>query len=100
MVYKIKLSHRAIKDIDQTISYLLQEWTVKEAKNFLNNLEEFKNIISKNPLIFPFHNKEKFIYKAVLTKHNIVFYQINDLDSIIYIITIFNVFQDSEKLSL
>ena len=98
MVYNIKLSNRALYDIDQTITYLLQEWTINDAKHFLNKLEELKNIISKNPLIFPFHNKESFIHKAVLTKHNIVFYQINKIDKTVYIITIFNVFQDPEKL--
>ncbi len=100
MVYNIKLSNRALYDIDQTITYLLQEWTIKEAKDFLNKLEEFKNIISKNPLIFPFHNKESFIHKAVLTKHNIVFYQVDESNKIIHIVTIFNVFQDPEKLNL
>ena len=98
MVYKIKLSKRAIQDIDQTISYLLKEWSVNETKNFLDKLDELKNIISKNPLLFAYYNEEYFIHKAVLTKHNIVFYQINDLDKIVYIITIFNVFQNPEKL--
>ena len=100
MVYKIKLSHRALKDIDQTIVFLIKNWTVKDARNFLDKLEELKNIISKNPLLFGYFDKDNLIHKAVLTKHNIVFYQVNDSDKIVQIITIFNVYQNPEKLGL
>ena len=100
MVYKIVLSDRAVSDLDQTLFYLLHNWTVKDVRNFLNKLEELKNIIARNPLIFPFHNKDAFIRKAVLTKHNIVFYRIDKRNKVIHIITIFNVYQDPGKLNL
>jgi len=100
MNYKVKLTNRALKDIDQTISFLLHKWTSTEARNFLNKLDELKITIAENPLLFPFHNKDAFIHKAVLTKHNIVFYQVVERSKVIYIITIFNVYQDPEKLKL
>jgi len=45
MVYKIKLSNRALKDIDQTIIFLIKNWTVKDVRNFLDKLEELKNMV-------------------------------------------------------
>ena len=100
MVYKVVLSNRAISDLDQTLNYLLQNWTVKDARNFLNKLEELKDILTKNPLLFANYDMERSIHKAVLTKHNIVFYQVDELNKIVHIITIFNVYQDPEKLNL
>ncbi len=100
MDYKIVLSERAIKDLNKTIVFLLKRWTEKEASSFLDKLDEIKNAISKNPLLFPYHDEVNQIHKAVLTKHNIIFYKIDDTNKIIQIITIFNVYQDPEKLGL
>ncbi len=100
MDYKIVLSERAIKDLNKTIVFLLKRWTEKEASSFLVKLDEIKNEISKNPLLFPYHDEVNQIHKVVLTKHNIIFYKIDDTNKIIQIITIFNVYQDPEKLGL
>ncbi len=100
MDYKIKLTNRALKDIDQTISFLLHKWTATEARNFLNKLEDLKITIAENPLLFPFYDKDALIHKVVLTKHNIVFYQVVERNKVIHIITIFNVYQNPEKLKL
>lgn len=100
MVYKIVLSERAIKDLNITIAFLLKKWTEKEASSFLDKLDEIKNAISKNPLIFPYYDTVNQIHKAVLTKHNIIFYKIDHTNKIIQIITVFNVYQDPKKLDL
>lgn len=100
MVYKVVLSERAIKDIDTTVDYLLKKWTVKEADSFLNKLGEFKKTVSRNPLLFGYYHKIKGIHKVVLTKHNLIFYKIDYDDKIIQIITVFNAFQDPDKLKI
>ena len=97
MVYKIKLSERARKDIIQTVDYLLAKWTKREAAVFLDKLERLKKIISSDPLLFAYYNKVDNIHKAVLTKHNIVYYKLDQNAKTIVIITIFNVYQDPEK---
>ncbi len=100
MVYKIVLSERAIKDIDQTVAYLLKKWTVKEALSYLDTLEKLKVIISKNPALFRFYDVSKGIQKAVLAKHNIVFYKVDRQNNSVQVITIFNVFQVPDKIDL
>ena len=39
-------SYEAAKSSDQIIKYLLEEWTVKEAFNFLETLKGFEEIVS------------------------------------------------------
>jgi len=99
MDYKVRLSNKALTDINQTVTYLLRKWSEKEASYFLNKLEKLKELLSKNPAVFQYYNKINAIRKVVLTKHNIVYYQINKRDKIVNIITIFNVFQDPEKFN-
>lgn len=98
MVYKVKLSNRAIKDVNKTVAYLLSYWTKREATLFLDKLEQLIKTISSNPLMFAYYDKTNDIHKAVLTKHNIVYYKVDQNDETIIILTIFNVYQDPEKL--
>jgi len=98
MVYKVKLSNRALGDVNQTVDYLLRFWTMREASIFLDKLEQLKNTISFDPTIFTLYDKANDIRKVVLTKHNIVYYKVDQKDKTVIIITIFNVFQNPEKL--
>ena len=98
MAYEVKLSNRAIEDVNQTVAYLLSNWTKKEATLFLDKLEQLKKTISSNPLIFAYYDKANDIHKAVLTKHNIVYYKVYQKEVTVIIITIFNVYQYPEKL--
>ncbi len=100
MVYKVLLTDRALKDLSQTVAYLLKEWTIKEADSFLNELERVKKLLITDPFIFAEFDKSKTIHSVILTKHNRLYYQINTSKKTVYILTIFNVFQDPEKVSL
>jgi len=100
MVYKVILSNRALDDVNQIVTYLLKNWTIREANSFLDKLKQLKKIISSDPSIFSYYDKERKIHKAVLTKHNIVFYKVDLLVKAVQIITIFNVYQDPEKLKV
>ncbi|MDZ7613002.1 MAG: type II toxin-antitoxin system RelE/ParE family toxin [Flavobacteriaceae bacterium] len=53
MVYKVLLSDRALNDLRQTVAYLLQEWTIKEADSFLNELERVKKLLIIGSIYFP-----------------------------------------------
>lgn len=100
MAYKVNLTKKALSDINQTIDYLIKVWTNKEATHYLEKLEQLKIILSQDPFIFPVYDKVNAIRKAILTKHNIVYYQVNVKIKTITIITIFNVFQNPKKLEL
>lgn len=49
----ISYSNQAVLRTDQIIKYLLENWSEKEVKNFLDALEGFEEIVSRFPEIYP-----------------------------------------------
>ncbi len=62
---------------DMTIAYLMEEWTVKEAQNFIDSVEIMEEQLKKFPNSFPISDKKQYLRKAVLGKHNSLVYQID-----------------------
>jgi len=100
MSYKVIVSSRAKSDIFQTVDYLYHKWSKQDAFNFIKKFEEIKRQLSISPLLFPKFNIEKGIHIAVLTKHNTIYYNIDETTREVHIITVFNVFQNPTKLEL
>ena len=100
MVYKIEMSARAEKDLYLAADYLLEDWTIHDVENYLSQFERLKKTISQNPYLFQFHNQKKNIRKVPLTKHNLLFYKVDEGNRKVLIITIFNVYQNPNKLGL
>lgn len=100
MGYKIKTSKRAKTEIFRTVDYLISNWSFEIANNFLDKFEEIKITLSKNPKIYQVSYESKNIRKAILTKHNIIYFTIDDDTKTVVILTVFNVLQNPNKLSL
>ena len=100
MAYKIRTTTRAKNDIFNTVDYLLKKWSESEALDFLKSFEEVKLILNRSPYVFPESEIGKGIHKAVLTKHNTIYYSVDKNKNEINIITVFNVFQNPNKLKL
>ena len=100
MVFEINLSARARLDFLRVLDYLSEEWTQKDVEIFYWKFEKLKFAPSINPFLFSFYNREKKIRKVPLTKHNMVYYLVDEENSRVQIITIFNVFRNPEKLKL
>lgn len=79
--YKIRWTNHAVSELKETIDYLENNWTEKELRNFSAKLDHIIELISKTPEIFPDSNEIKGIRKAVIEKHNNLYYRINS-DSI------------------
>ncbi len=100
MNYSVIVSFRAKLDIFQTVDYLYNKWSKQEALHFIKKFEEVKFQLSISPLMFPKFNLKKEIHIAVLTKHNTIYYKIDETAKKVNIITVFNVFQNPNKLEL
>lgn len=100
MDYNIKISKRAKTEIFRTVDYLIDNWSSEIANKFLDKFDEVKIILSSNPKIFPISYKADNIRKAILTKHNTIYFTIDDISKTIVILTVFNVLQNPNKLSL
>ena len=90
-------SPAAEEDFDEILSYLSSNWSNKVVNKFIDNLDDYLLLISRNPKLFPLINKELHVRKCVLTKQNILFYHV--LKNRIEIIRIFDSRQNPEKLN-
>ena len=75
--YKILWTDHAISELKETIDYLENNWTEKELRKFSVKLDHTIELISKSPKIFPESFEKKGIRKAVIEKHNNLYYRIN-----------------------
>lgn len=75
--YKILWSDHAIFELKETIEYLENKQTEKELRTFSAKLDHTIELISKSPEIFPISIEKNNIRKAVVEKHNNLYYRIN-----------------------
>lgn len=97
MLLKVIISPRARADYFNIISYLKEEWSIKEIKKFDQKFDKAVTQIASNPLSFEaFRNKD--IRRFVLDKHNTIFYKIKK--DIVEIIAIWSNKRNPKKLKL
>mgnify|MGYP000845360450 FL=1 len=85
------------KDYDQILDFLIINWDVNVVTEFMDMTEHLINQISDNPKQFPLINKKHRIRKAVLTKHNSLFYR--ESRNHVDILRIYDTRQDPQNLS-
>jgi plasmid stabilization system protein ParE len=85
MALKIVWSKRASLKFDQIISYLINEWGEKSAKQFISRAFGFLEILSEFPEIGSVENKEKNIRGFTIVKQVNIYYRIKG-DTIILIL--------------
>ena len=85
MALEIVWSKRASIKFDQIISYLIEEWGEKSAKQFIGNLFTFLEVLSEFPEIGSVENREMNIRGFTVVKQVNLFYRIKN-DKIILIL--------------
>ncbi len=98
MAYKVTLSERAEKNLDEIVTYLQSEWSVRVRNKYLSILEEKIKLISQNPFIYPASVKRKSIHRCIVTKRSILFYRIKDNE--IEVITLQDARRDPKSFKL
>lgn len=74
---KIIWSADAVSDYEQNIEYLLDEWGIKETQQFIDEIAEMLNTISKMPELFPLSDYRD-IRKCVVRKQISILYRVKD----------------------
>lgn len=93
--YKIFWTDFALHELEQTINYLEENWTAKEIRNFSAKLEERLVLLSQNPHLFQSSDVKKEIRRAVVAKHNSLYYRI--INDYIEVISFFSHRQNPDK---
>ncbi len=76
--FDIKWTNHALKELVETFEYLENNWTETELQKLSIKLEKIIELISKNPDLFQKSNIEKDVRRAVITKHNSLYYRIKN----------------------
>ena len=78
MVKAIVWNRRASNNFNAIIEYLQSEWGDKVAKDFVNRTYRIIELIAVNPEMGSMEHFDKQIRGFVITKHNTLFYRIED----------------------
>ena len=73
--YRILWTDFALKELEATIEYLLENWTEKELKSLASKIEETLELISMNPNLFLCSDVKKDIRRVVVAKYNTMYYR-------------------------
>lgn len=93
--YKVFWTPNALKELDDTIEYLKRNFSDKEIVKLAKKIENFTQIVSQNPRIFP-RSEHKNIHKAVILRLNTVYYRIHE--ETVEIVTFFSNRQSPSKI--
>lgn len=93
MALVTRWSKEAEDTFNEIIEYLENNWTEKEVQSFVRKAHKVIGQIENNPYQFkasPFHE----IRKAFITKHNSMFYFVNEDDGVVELYTFWDNRQD------
>jgi len=74
--YSVRWTSFALNELSETFKYLEENWTPRELKNFASRLDHTTELISKNPFLFQESDEFVGARRAVITKHNTMYYRI------------------------
>ena len=84
---RLVISNRAKNDIRNIHLYLTENWSESVERKFWKQLAHTVKLLRENPSLFPETDLPGY-YKAVVTKHNSIFYSYNS--SSVKIIRVFD----------
>ncbi len=94
MALKVIWLPKAEHNFQSVIDYLEGNWTIKEVQNFVQLTDKTIQYIKVFPRLFR-KSKRKNVYEALITKHNLMIYQIRNNQ--IEILTFFDTRQHPKK---
>jgi len=95
MALQIIWTINALEDYEKVVDYLLQEWSLSTAEEFIQTVERRTESLTNFPNLGRASTKEPFIRSIILTKHNKLYYRVSG--DAIEILNIFDTRQDSPK---
>lgn len=76
--YRIVWTNHALNELQNTIHYLEENWTVKELQNLATSIEEAISLISHNPYLFQVSDIKRNIRRVIIAKHNTLYYRLKE----------------------
>ena len=98
MAIVIKWADEAKKTFDKNISYLLEEWTEREIKNFVKQTIYILLRIAAYPEMYSASPKNPKIRKAAINKYIVLYYRYYSAKKEVMLLTFWHNKQDPKKL--
>ena len=95
--YTIRWSPTARRTYFQTIDYLVEKWTEKEAEAFILRVEKVLGYIQENPYLYPY-SRTGNTFKCVVVKQVSLFYRLRNEQ--VELLVFWDNRQDPSKLKL
>lgn len=87
MAYRIIWSPESTDALDRIIVYLQENWYDSDVQNFLVQVNHTLQLIQTNPYLFRY-SVSRNMHEALITKHNLVIYEIDEKKQTINLLTI------------
>ncbi|RYU87268.1 type II toxin-antitoxin system RelE/ParE family toxin [Mucilaginibacter terrigena] len=97
MAFKIIWTRQAANGFDKIVRYLAANWTDREVTNFINEAENFFEVLSKHPEILQRSGKKNNAYRGPINPLTIVTYRLKPLKKQIELINIRSARQKPSK---
>ena len=95
MAFQVIISSDVLNALDSIVFYLEEKWSKTVARKFLVRFYEKVDSIASNPTISRKSTKYPSIRKVLITKHNMLYYEV--FDDRIELLQIFDTRQDPAK---
>jgi plasmid stabilization system protein ParE len=92
MALQIVWTENGLEDYKQVVDYLLQEWPIKVASEFVTNVDSRIETLSVFPEIGIASVKEPAVRSIILTRHNKLYYKISE-----HTLEILNIFDSRQN---
>jgi plasmid stabilization system protein ParE len=90
MALRVRWTGKALKRFDSIVTFLNKDWGARVTEQFVKRTFELLYLISEHPLIGTLESEEMSIRGLVVTKHNKIFYRIDDKKQEIILLNIYD----------
>lgn len=97
MAYKIIVSPIALKNIDNAVTYYVEEVSKKVALDFLDDYKKVFKDLQKSPF-YPFHDSN-YRYLPFKKFPFIAFFLVDEPTKTVFLNAVFNTHQDPDKIN-
>ncbi|MEQ1764716.1 MAG: type II toxin-antitoxin system RelE/ParE family toxin [Pyrinomonadaceae bacterium] len=95
--YRLLWSDKALEELRRTFAYLEENFSDLEIRRVTAKLEFTLKLIVQNPFAFPHSQKSQGMRRALVTRHNTIFYRISRNQ--VEILSFFSNRQDPDQLN-
>lgn len=88
MALEIVWTKRAEQGYDRIIKYLEDKWTEREVRNFVQESNQFFELLKQYPEMLQRTNHRKNVYRGPINKHTMLTYRIKPRKKLIELINI------------